>query len=209
MQHPAEPLDEEQFARWQELARECGIDSVDFMHGVFCAAATPANKRLPTEWMPLLLRREPPSRQALVEFTRLCLAEYAVCEQLLDLEDPNVPEPDDVEGMRQFCRGYMVLAQSDDRWFKENSVFLATLPLAAVAGLATLDSISQFHPACLTDAHWLEGVRANVSERVSAIARDWRLKVPYVPAPVRSEKVGRNDPCPCGSGKKYKKCCAV
>ncbi len=28
--------------------------------------------------------------------------------------------------------------------------------------------------------------------------------------PVRREspKVGRNDPCPCGSGKKYKKCCA-
>ena len=25
---------------------------------------------------------------------------------------------------------------------------------------------------------------------------------------VRSEaKVGRNDPCPCGSGRKYKKCC--
>ncbi len=28
------------------------------------------------------------------------------------------------------------------------------------------------------------------------------------PVPVRREvKVGRNDPCPCGSGKKYKKCC--
>lgn len=24
---------------------------------------------------------------------------------------------------------------------------------------------------------------------------------------LRVEKVGRNDPCPCGSGKKYKKCC--
>jgi preprotein translocase subunit SecA len=22
-------------------------------------------------------------------------------------------------------------------------------------------------------------------------------------------KVGRNDPCPCGSGKKYKKCCGI
>lgn len=22
-----------------------------------------------------------------------------------------------------------------------------------------------------------------------------------------SEKIGRNDPCPCGSGKKYKSCC--
>lgn len=29
------------------------------------------------------------------------------------------------------------------------------------------------------------------------------------PAPVRAAgpKVGRNDPCPCGSGKKYKHCC--
>ena len=24
---------------------------------------------------------------------------------------------------------------------------------------------------------------------------------------VKGKKVGRNDPCPCGSGKKYKKCC--
>ncbi len=29
--------------------------------------------------------------------------------------------------------------------------------------------------------------------------------------PIRRDqpKVGRNEPCPCGSGKKYKKCCAV
>ena len=26
---------------------------------------------------------------------------------------------------------------------------------------------------------------------------------------VNSGKVGRNDPCPCGSGKKYKKCCGA
>jgi hypothetical protein len=26
---------------------------------------------------------------------------------------------------------------------------------------------------------------------------------------IRAEKVGRNDPCPCGSGKKYKKCCGA
>ena len=24
-----------------------------------------------------------------------------------------------------------------------------------------------------------------------------------------SAKAGRNDPCPCGSGKKYKKCCGA
>jgi preprotein translocase subunit SecA len=29
----------------------------------------------------------------------------------------------------------------------------------------------------------------------------------HVEQVVRGKKVGRNDPCPCGSGKKYKKCC--
>ena len=29
------------------------------------------------------------------------------------------------------------------------------------------------------------------------------------PAPAKSEKIGRNAPCPCGSGKKYKKCCGA
>lgn len=26
---------------------------------------------------------------------------------------------------------------------------------------------------------------------------------------IAENKVGRNDPCPCGSGKKYKKCCGL
>ena len=30
------------------------------------------------------------------------------------------------------------------------------------------------------------------------------LQMPYVR---ETPKIGRNDPCPCGSGKKYKKCC--
>ena len=31
--------------------------------------------------------------------------------------------------------------------------------------------------------------------------------VPQAPYVRKEAKVGRNDPCPCGSGKKYKKCC--
>ena len=45
----------------------------------------------------------------------------------------------------------------------------------------------------------------------SKIDGEWRFidgKI-FGPDPVRRDhpKVGRNDPCPCGSGKKYKKCC--
>ena len=33
--------------------------------------------------------------------------------------------------------------------------------------------------------------------------------LPTGSTPVRAKKVGRNQPCPCGSGKKYKKCCGA
>nr|WP_230409352.1 UPF0149 family protein [Zooshikella harenae] len=46
--------------------------------------------------------------------------------------------------------------------------------------------------------HFAEERRFNarLAKEVGTIRRD-------------SPKVGRNDPCPCGSGKKYKKCCAL
>jgi hypothetical protein len=39
---------------------------------------------------------------------------------------------------------------------------------------------------------------------ISVFATQWT--VPAAPAP-SGQTVARNDPCPCGSGKKYKKCC--
>ncbi|KAF5073746.1 Protein translocase subunit SecA [anaerobic digester metagenome] len=44
-------------------------------------------------------------------------------------------------------------------------------------------------------------------ERTDLLSQAGRTSQPQVTAPVRVEKkVGRNDPCPCGSGKKYKNC---
>ena len=37
----------------------------------------------------------------------------------------------------------------------------------------------------------------------------WRSMGPRVETIVRGVQPGRNDPCPCGSGKKYKKCCGA
>ena len=37
--------------------------------------------------------------------------------------------------------------------------------------------------------------------------RYWRTAPKPVPA--SSAKIGRNDPCPCGSGRKFKKCCGA
>lgn len=41
-------------------------------------------------------------------------------------------------------------------------------------------------------------------EKRAEITKQYRIDSQAV-----SNKVGRNDPCPCGSGKKYKKCCGA
>ena len=52
-----------------------------------------------------------------------------------------------------------------------------------------------------------------IAQAVIDIADYWQQKNKPPPAgaiPVRTApKIGRNDPCPCGSGKKHKKCCGA
>ena len=43
-------------------------------------------------------------------------------------------------------------------------------------------------------------------EQISALANDQEAPAQQAPLVREGRKVGRNDPCPCGSGKKYKQC---
>jgi preprotein translocase subunit SecA len=57
----------------------------------------------------------------------------------------------------------------------------------------------------------LSDVKYQHAEAETAIANvPGQSEVELTPAPIRTgPKVGRNDPCPCGSGKKYKNCCGA
>ena len=59
-----------------------------------------------------------------------------------------------------------------------------------------------------------DGLRDNHHEKARFKKKDGRwfyVEGDFVPKTVvrTGPKVGRNEPCPCGSGKKYKHCCAV
>jgi hypothetical protein len=66
------------------------------------------------------------------------------------------------------------------------------------------------HPKLQSWKNLIDGREARLKNREEEINKGLisfnnhtkKLKVPVEPT-----KVGRNDPCPCGSGKKYKKCC--
>ena len=55
----------------------------------------------------------------------------------------------------------------------------------------------------------LQGNQEVKRERVATGITEGRGDGTVKKQPRRVQKVGRNDPCPCGSGKKYKKCCGI
>jgi hypothetical protein len=61
----------------------------------------------------------------------------------------------------------------------------------------TIDEFANWHG--FTDAYRRE------LDRIRQGAREWLML--HGPAHNPNRDVGRNDPCPCGSGEKYKKCC--
>ena len=59
----------------------------------------------------------------------------------------------------------------------------------------------------MSEAHWLYGLKGweyILTEKVRKQIKKDHNRSKMV---IKDDKVGRNDLCPCGSGKKYKKCC--
>lgn len=101
------------------------------------------------------------------------------------------------KAMKLAPRGWNRIRASDDAG-----------PKAAVAGIVDLAAFYHGH-AALSEAEedrWDREAPDLIPIWVQML-HEWRLgNDQNRPA---GGKVGRNDPCPCGSGKKYKKCCGL
>jgi hypothetical protein len=80
---------------------------------------------------------------------------------------------------------------------------LRALGLADEAGPGPADGVRP-GPAEPTRAEPLDDLR--IPPDLDDFDDGWAHDLPMVR---KSSKIGRNDPCPCGSGKKYKKCCGA
>jgi preprotein translocase subunit SecA len=77
-----------------------------------------------------------------------------------------------------------------------------------------IDMIARIREEVVEKIYWVQLAEDEDIELAEQKRRQQRLVFNLVDEeaarkPVKSTKVGRNDPCPCGSGKKYKKCCGV
>lgn len=80
--------------------------------------------------------------------------------------------------------------------------------LMAQAGPLEEESVKRIVPVAINVSNAVRLIenRGHTPQEMALVERTQLkplTKDPFVPA----KKVGRNDPCPCGSGKKYKKCC--
>jgi SWIM/SEC-C metal-binding protein len=83
---------------------------------------------------------------------------------------------------------------------------LGTKKHPAVVRVATQERAEEILSIC--DAHgWqvIAGIEPGEPEDITDMERLLNPPEPYR----AKETTGRNDPCPCGSGKKFKKCCGA
>lgn len=213
MPHSQDPLTPEETAELARLLEEGGR-SLAFARGVFAAAASAPTLLEPTQWLGLLLAQTPPDVTTLRRLMALVMREYNACADCLSLGVPAVPAPEDVGGITDFCKGYIRVSHEDPLWTKDTTAFALTVPLAWLAGYVETAALESFAPEAIEapDAYRARKLEA-LGEDVAALHQHWaeeRSKPRPVPTATRAApRIGRNDPCPCGSGKKYKRCCGA
>jgi uncharacterized protein YecA (UPF0149 family) len=194
--------------------------SVSFQRacGIFAALASTPEMRSPSEWLAMIKAdRVFTDLEDVQRFTNGLMALYnEVLQSVNDADAHCCPAPEDHDAVREFCEGYVSIAISDPTALQDKQAFSKLVPLCALAGAVPDDKLRQ-----LADAHgqdperWLQQAREELSETVLELHADWddarRAAAQRVQQPQRrtTPKVGRNERCPCGSGKKFKKCCAA
>jgi uncharacterized protein len=123
-----------------------------------------------------------------------------------------VPDPGDVELMGEFCRGYYHGSTRHPSWARDQTASLRVVILGAIAGEMPLEDLEDPDGKPMSDEaieEWLEHRSRDVGKIVRQLWEQWApaRRTAVRPANTKKPKTGPNEKCPCGSGKKYKKCC--
>ena len=140
------------------------------------------------------------------------------------LQDDVLANFEDAAPMAQWSRGFLLGHQWLEELWKEH------LPEELAEELAaTLMTLTFFSSRALAEAFVAENTGeeqsletaaatihgilpravaqyAHMGRSIAAVLMEHDAEAPE---PTRTTKVGRNAPCPCGSGKKYKRCCGA
>jgi uncharacterized protein len=195
-----------------------GVLNVSELDGLMTAVASGPVMVQPSQWMPKIWGDFPPAWYDEQEFQTVM---SLFTRHMNSIAGLLMEQPDDFEPMfeqrivddkiytivDEWCEGYMRgVALGAEAWEPDS---MEMKILLAPIGAFTEEKGFYAHEHC--NKQEAENLRKAITPNVRDIHAHWLARRSnYAPAATvtGSElKVGRNDPCSCGSGKKFKKCC--
>lgn len=196
-----------------------GILNVSELDGLFTAVVSGPTVIPPSQWMPVIWGDFEPVWEKVEDAEKVMSLLMRHMDSIAStlMQQPEEFEPmflyRKVEGktytiVDDWCDGYMSgVFLATDEWNIDENMELRIL-LAPIFAFDRRHA-SQTHDQYESDE--IQNVQNAITPNVREIHAYWLSRRqhlnPSTPFARTTPKVGRNDPCPCGSGKKYKKCC--
>lgn len=232
MQNPFEPLTDEELNRLDNFLLDRideeadtqdmdeGLLCVSELDGLFTAIVSGPELIPPSRWFPAIwgdFEPEWKSMQEVEEIHSLLMRHMNGIAGML-MEQPEDFEPIFEERrvggktytiVDEWCEGYMIgvdLAMVS--WDEAGGPGMIVLLTPIRAFTSQTDWLAHSLP---TEAE-TDTIRSAITPNIREIHTFWLARRAHLapssePRRCSDSRVGRNDPCPCGSGKKFKKCC--
>ena len=213
---PVKPLSGDEFERLADFLEAHSPFDTDGLLGVLNAVAVAPTLLPPSAWLPVVL---PDGLGGLgasetEDFFGLLIRQYGDVLDALEHQEAVMPAPEDVAECKAFAAGYAAGAEIDPEWIGNADHWSFAAPMAYLGGRRDLVSEKTS-----------EDIRKNLGPDPEQIlcrslggllrashesfkrVRENTLSQVTAQKPPASSRVGRNDACPCGSGRKHKRCC--
>ena len=190
---------------------------LDALQGLFFALAAAPDLVLPSRWMPVALGENPQyeSDDRAQRALDLVMRYYNQCVLAAANDDFALllyRREDGGEDLATWCAGYLEgVDAATPSWYEAgdpDEVDELLFPFIVLAGELPDKEKRQFRPA-----EWRDLVKScedSIGDAIVEVREYWKaLRNPPQTVRRESAKTGRNDPCPCGSGKKFKQCCGA
>lgn len=224
-----EPLSDDEFDELDDflLSEHCAEDSMtmDVLHGYLTALAIGPRDLPMTTWLPRVWGSDPrkapmfssdKERTRIISLIARFMNEIAITFEaapkeyealFCEVETEDGRKTMDPEGWASGFWEAMQLCAPE--WESETAPELASAMRAiTVLGAEEID-VDDDEFAMLEDLAQRARLAREIEAAMPALYRFWQPRRRSSVEPVLRDgpKNGRNDPCPCGSGKKFKKCC--
>jgi uncharacterized protein len=220
---PAGPVDLEALDRFlmSEASPEDCMQLSD-LDGFLTGIAIGPELVVPSEWLPAIWGGDEPVFESIEQAQTVIgtiMGRYNEILRALST-DPEGYEPVFWEGAdgeviaADWAEGFVdAIRLRPEAWrplLEDREALVMLMPILALCGDSEGGSPFELDPE--EDADLLAQAPELIPACVAGIDRFWkerRGRPKAGPGRAKSAKVGRNDPCPCGSGRKHKRCCGA